>query len=275
MERNRLINGRFYNDLNGWTVSGAVYSAGDGDDHYGVTVLETGGEYIEQDFAVVDPRTYSLHISTKSTTGFTGSEVQAVITDGNRNTVASLDLESGAGAWVENTHLVGLVPGTTYTLKIINNSAGEDVKIDDVWIWFVPITRANIAGRVEYRIQDLANDRELSTAENGADTEGDYTHAVDAGLRTVNAINPETGAPDVRYLNAADVEAVIDAAEREMMIKLQRAYALLHDVTAGPVTQRYSQISDGIRKMTASGGAAPGSKTGGRVEIRKLTNRNG
>lgn len=271
MERNRLVNGRFYNALDGWTVSGAAYNAGDGDDHFGVAVLSTGGDFISQTFAVPLGRLYTLHLAAKSSATLSGSEVQAVITDGNGNQATAENVAITADTWTENNFSVGLVPGTTYTLKIVNNSAGADVKIDDVFIWFIPITRAEIAARVEDRIEKFAADQELSTAVNGTKTEGDYTYSVDAGLRSVNAINPETGAPDVRYLDPEDVEAVIEKAESEILTKLRRSYALMHDITTGPVSQKYSQIGASIDQIKGAGSGNGKGGDKGRVEVRNLT----
>ena len=50
-DHNALINGKFLHNLNGWTPSaGVTYSAGDGDDNYGVAVLPVGGKHLARVF---------------------------------------------------------------------------------------------------------------------------------------------------------------------------------------------------------------------------------
>lgn len=273
-ERNQLVNGRFLHDLNGWTISGATYSAGDGDEHYGVSVLSTGGDYVEQAFAVEAVRVYTMHLAIKPTGGVpTGNQVQAIITDGNGNQVVAQDVEPlTADDWNKEVFTFGLASGTTYTLRIINNSFGADVKIDDVWLWHVPLSRFELAETINRKLGRLAANRNLSTMPNGNLTEGDYTDAVSAGLRSVGAINAETGLPDVRYLDEESVQTALDLAEREALEMLQRDYAVEVDTRAGPQSRDLSQISKGIEAVIGVsrgvGGAAGGA--GGRVITRDL-----
>jgi hypothetical protein len=265
-ERNHLSNGRFLHDLDNWVASGAEYSAGDGDDHYGVAVLSTGGDYVEQTFSVARVRAYSLHVAVKAVGGdLSGSNVVATITDGDGNTVTEQDLSGTADTWTETTVSIGLASGTTYILRITNNDAGRDVKIDDVWIWHVPITRAALAARVSTKLARLASDRSLTTTASGSLTEGDYTYAVDAGLRAVMAINPETGDPDIRYVGPGDVNIVIDAVERQMLERLRRDYAVEVDLQLGPRRESLSQISKAIGELTGGEGSE-----GRRPEVRRL-----
>lgn len=268
-ERSQLINGRFLHDLNGWTASGATYSAGDGDDHYGVAVLATGGGYIEQDFAVPFVRSYTLSIDVKAIGGdLAGTNVQAIITDGNGNTVASLSLDGTADTWTANSNDLGLAHGTTYNLKIINNDFGANVRIDDVWLWAVPITRAAIAARVNTKLARLASNRSLSTTASGSLTEGDYTYAIDAGLRNLGAINPETGLPDVRYLSPDDANGVIDAVLMEILEQLQADYAVEADIRSGQYDEKRSQIAKNVQNLLGKDKAGSGSA--GRVVMRNL-----
>jgi len=269
-ERSELINGRFLHDLNGWTLSGAEYSAGDGDDHYGVAVL-ADGEYIQQAFAVARVRTYSLNIDVKAVGGaLSGTNVQAIITDGNGNTVASLSMTGTADTWTANANDLGLGHGTTYTLKVINNDFGADVKIDDIWLWHVPITRAALATRVNTKLTRLASQRSLSTTASGSLTEGDYTYAIDAGLRGVGALNPETGLPDVRYLDANMVNEAIDAVTREVLEQLQADYAVEPDFKGDEYQESRSQIGDKIDSMLGKDKFGRGGSVG-RVVQRRLS----
>lgn len=271
-ERNRLSNGRFLHDLDNWTASSASYSAGDGDDHYGVAVLDASGGYIEQTFSVPDVRAYTLHTAVKPVSGtLSANELVARVQDGDGNTVVSLSLEGDTSdTWQENSDVVGLGPGTTYTLRLTNTSA-LSVRLDDVWLWHVPETRANLAARADDKLARLASDRSLSTAASGALTEGDYTYAVDAALRAVGATNPETGLPDVRYLEPGDVLTALDTVVREMLERLRFDYATETDVSLGPRRESLSQKARAIGEMLTSGDG----KGSGRVIMRPLRRRHG
>lgn len=267
IERSHVYNGRFLQNLDLWTATNAAYSAGDGDDHYGVAVLSAGG-YITQDFTVPAARSYSLHTAVKPVGAvLTAGQMQAIITDDRGNQVVTLSLEGDASnTWQENTDTLGLAPGNTYTLKLLNGAA-VPVRIDDVWLWFVPITRAQIATQVHARLGQLATDYSLSTTPSGALTEGSYTYAIDSGLRGCNAVNDETGQPDVRYLDAGDVLTVLDLVEAEMLKRVQRSAVTEVDVRLGPRQESLSQKAANIGKLLG-GGAGSG---GGRVVMRRLT----
>lgn len=271
-EFNRLSNGRFLHDLDNWTASDATYQASDGDDHYGMAKLAAGGGYIEQDFSVPRTRTYSMHLAIKpDTTDLSTSDLQLRIVDGDGNTVLTQNAGSiTADAWTEKTYEYGLASGTTYTLRITNNRSSGAVKIDDVWIWWVPLTRAEIASQIAAKLGRLATDRSLSTSESGSLTEGDYTYAIDAGLRQVGAINPETDEPDIRYTDASLLDTIIDTAEREMLERLQRDYAVEVDVQLGPRRENFSQTQKALAQLTGTGGGTSGGGGGGRIIQRRL-----
>jgi len=266
-ERSLLDNGRFLSDLSGWelTAGAPAYSVGDGDDHYGVAALAVG-DAIAQDFSVPNARQYTLHLSVKCAAQVTAGMVTAVITDGDGNTVKTIQPTAAAATWTESETTLGLTPGNTFTLTLTNVSASGSVSVDDVWLWFVPITRAQIAAQVAVRLGRLASDRSLSTTLSGALTEGDYTYAVDNGLRSANAINDETGLPDVRYLNAEDVDAALDAVTIEMLGRLHLDYAAEVDIQVGPRRENLSQKSAAIEKVL-SGQAASST---GRIQQRKM-----
>lgn len=272
-ENTYLLNGRFLHNLNGWTVSDAavVYSAGDADDHYGVCVIPTGSKFIEQAFGVIGVRLFSVHISVKAV-GAALSAGQATLTieDGDGNTVVTANLVAGsADTWVETTYTYGLAEGTTYTLRITNVNATGNIKIDDLWLWFVPLTRAEIATRIHAKLGRLATDRSLNTTSSGALTEGSYTYAIDAGLRSVGAIDPETGLPDVRWLDEQTIQTALDYVERQMLEQLQKDYAVEVDTTTGPYSQSLSQKREAIDAILGVGSGASGGSTGA-VVMRKL-----
>jgi hypothetical protein len=172
--------------------------------------------------------------------------------------VSEQDLVAGAAdAWAENSFSVGLAPGTTYILRLTNVGAAGDVKVDDVWLWWVPVTRASLSSRVHTKLGRLASERSLSTTPSGILTEGDYTYGVDAGLRSVGAINPETDEPDVRWLEAGMLDTVLEAIEMEMLERLQRDFAVETDISLGSRSESRSQIAGAIEKLTsASGGGS-------------------
>lgn len=266
-ERNRLSNGRFLHDIDNWTASGAEYSAGDGDDHYGVAVLASG-EYIEQTFTVPFTRVNVIHVSVKpETNDVSAGEVTLKITDGDGNTVTTINLSGTGDTWTDNSNSVGLASGTTFTIQIKNVSFSGDVKIDDVYIWPVPITREDIATQVNERLGRISTDRSLSTSDDGAGrTEGDYTFPINGALRDLGAINPITGDPDIRYVEENGVTAVLDLVFEKILDRIRSDYSVEYDVTAGPVKQSRSQIMAGLDRL-AGGGDRGGS---GRVVQKRL-----
>lgn len=271
-DRNALINGKFLHNLNGWTpLNGAVYSAGDGDDHYGVAVLPVGAS-IWQEFAVDETQLQSVHISVKAVgASLSGAQATLVITDGNGDTVLTQNLTGTGDTWTESLYTFGLGEGTTYRVTITNASAAGNVKIDDVWMWFVPITRAQVAAAIHAKLGRLASERSLSTTLSGALTEGSYTYAIDAGLRTIGAIDEETGKPDIRFVNADQVQMLIDAVTQEMLEFLRIEYVVEVDTTTGPYQQSLSQKAARIGEIIGGGkSSGSGGSSGGAVIQRRV-----
>jgi hypothetical protein len=258
-ERTLLNNGHFYNRLDGWSASGgAVYSAGDGDDHYGVASLPAGAS-VFQTFSVDHARAYTLHISVKT------ASATIVITDGDGNNLPSQTGTGSAGVWTETSITLGLAPGTTYTLTV-SNAGVSTILVDDLWLWWVPKTRAELAAITARQLAALASDASFATTASGAQTEGNYTDAVDAGLRSVGAIDPESDTPDIRGLSGALLDSCLQAIERAMLSKLQRYYLLLVDTKDGPTEQKLSQIAASLKSLAGSGS---GGKAGA-VVVREL-----
>jgi hypothetical protein len=266
-QRNRLANGRFLQSLGNWTGAGAVYSAGDGDDHFGVAALAVGG-YIEQSFAVPYSRVYSFHVAVKPIgAALAAGQATARLQDSDGNTLFTANLVGGTGdAWTETTYTWGLAPGTTYTLRLANVSAAGAIHLDDVWLWWVPLSRLALAQRVAAKLGRLATGASLSATPAGALTEGDYTYAVDSGLRAVGAIDPETDTPDVRWLDGASLDTALDEIEREMLERLTRYYSTAVDTQVGSRKESLSQIGAALRALAGSGAGGGG----GRVVVRKL-----
>lgn len=274
-EKSYLINGRFLHNLNGWTVSdpAVVYSAGDADEHYGVCILPTGNMSIEQAFGVVGIREFTLRLAVKAVGGsLSGGQAILSIEDGEGNTVLTQNLTGVADTWTINEFEYGLGEGTTYTLRIKNVSAIGNVKIDDVWLWFVPMTRGEIATRVHAKLGRLVAERNMYPNESGALTEGAYTYAVDAALRYVGAIDPDAGLPDVRWLDEQTIQNALDYVEKQMLEQLQKDYAVEVDTSEGPYSQSLSQKRQAISDMLGDGGSGgSGGSAGGVVIERRMT----
>lgn len=249
--RNFLNNGRFLTDLSSWTAVSASYLSSDGDEHYGMADISVGGS-ISQQFSVPHARGYSLHISVKPASALSAGNATAVLTQ-DGNAVVTTSLTGSSGAWNEQTLAVGLVPGATYTLTI--NAVSVAIKVDDVWLWFVPISRTTIAAQVHARLGTLATDASLSTTPAGALTEGSYTYAIDAGLRQVGAVDPETALPDIRFLGTGTVDDLLVAVEREMLQRLHRYYATRVDISVGQRSESLSQVSKAIAALLDSNSA--------------------
>lgn len=268
-ERSHLFNGRFLQSIDQWMAAAGSpsYSAGDGDDHYGVAILPAGAA-ITQTFAVPYVRSYTLHTAVKPVSGtLSADEMLATITDGDGNTLVALSLEGAtSGAWQESEDIIGLAPGTTYTLEYRNNSA-LTVRLDDVWLWFVPITRAVLATHVHARLGQLATDYSLVTTPSTGLSEGSYTYAIDNALRGLGSINPETGQVDIRYLDSGDVLTCIDLVEQEMLKRVHRSALVEVDVSLGPRRESLSQKSAMIAKAMGGDGGKGG---GGRVVVRQM-----
>src|SRR5262245_23364332 len=104
-----LSNGRFLHDLGGWNAISAAYSAGDGDDHYGVAALTTGGGYVSQQFSVDGTKSFTVHLSVKAVgSSLSGGQCQLVITDGSANAVVTQNLTGTVDTWTEQTYTYGL-----------------------------------------------------------------------------------------------------------------------------------------------------------------------
>lgn len=260
IERNLLVNGRFTGDLDNWSATDAVYLASAGNDHYGVANLSAGG-LLSQDFTVVKTRSYTLHIYGISADG---STLRVTVKNSDGNTVYTDDIAL-TDEWAENTITIGLPAGDTYTLEL-ENAGDNALYVDDVWIWFVPMTRAALAARVHAKLGALATGKSYNTTAAGALTEGYYTYAVDAGLYAIGAVNPETGQPDTRYVTEESLQTALDAIEREMLERLYREYSVDVDLKVGPRDEKLSQVAKAIEGLASAANGA----SQGRVVMRKM-----
>lgn len=130
-------------------------------------------------------------------------------------------------------------------------------------------TRVDIAEIVHRRLRGLATDAGLSFATTGNLTEGDYTDAISAALRSVGAVDPDTDVIDVALITTATLDTVIGQTSSEMLSQLELHYATLTDIKVGPREEKLSQIRTAIAAISGRTGGS-GS---GRIVIRKLTRR--
>ena len=132
------------------------------------------------------------------------------------------------------------------------------------------ITRREVAIRVEDKLGALASgDLSLGYApSSGTKPEGDYTFAIDGGLRAVGAVDHSTNKPEIRAIEIGMVDTLIDAVGREMLEKIENEYLTKVDLKVGPHSESFSDISKNIREKL---GGAGSSTPGGRVVMRNLT----
>lgn len=267
MHPNRLFNGDISRDLTQWTAAGAaVYLASQGNKELGSASLPSAGSSIEQSFSIGIGRPYMIDVSVKGT-GV--GNVTVSIINSEAVTVWSSNLTVTA-SWVTHSTRVGLAWGE-YTFKV----AYSDVAcyVDDLSVAFVPKTRAELAAIVSARLGALATNASMSTSSSGDNTEGDYTQAVNEGLRAVEAVDP-AGREDVRYLLAEVVDSCLGQIEFSMLKKLQRYWATRTDYTIGPRTENINQINNALLALTGSAVGGRPANAGRSVKQRKLIHQN-
>lgn len=259
-ERNLLTNGRFEDALTGWTAQDAAYAAGEGEQFLGCAAIAPGGT-LRQAFGTRSRVRHHLRLAYKGD----GAALTVTLTDSAGRTVKTAAL-TGAVDWGEMLWALYLPLGQ-YTLAV-ENTGSVTAYVDGAWVWPVVRTRAEIAAAVADALGALADDAGLSSAASGSQTEGDYTAAIDAALRAVGAVDEDTGLPDVRWLEAGQVQAVERAALREMVARLRRKYALLVDTAIGPRRESLSQIQAALGQIEADLGASEA--TGRQVQTRRM-----
>ena len=267
--RNYLNNGRFLDNLNNWVISGASYLASDGSSHFGIADLSVD-DYIEQSLVVPRTRLYTLSIAVKElVSAMLAGDLDIEIRDSSDVLITTIQPTADAATWTSYTTTIGLVAGENYTIKFVNaDTSGHAVAIyvDDIWIWDVAISRSAVAAIIHERLGSLATDKSLSVTPSGDSTEGDYTYAIDSGLRQLGAIDPETALPDIRYLEIGDVETLIGLVMQSLLGQLQIEYAAEVDISVGPRRESLSQISKAIGGMLEGDGGGTGS-----IVMRKIS----
>lgn len=264
---NRLFNADFSRDLSQWTVAGAaVFLVGDGSKELGAASLPSSGAAISQSFTIGVGRPYMVEVACKAVS--TAGTVTLTITN-SVGTVFTWNVPVST-AWEVQNQRVGLAWGD-YTLTITYN--GVAVYVDDVSIAWVLKTRLELAQEVAGRLGVLATNASMVTDATDTDTEGDYTSAIDEGLRAVAAVDP-AGRVDVRYLDEGLVIACLDAIELAMLKRLQRYWMTKTDYAIGPRQEHQNQISQALLALTGSAVGGRPASAGRAVKSRSLYHKN-
>ena len=268
---NLITNGEFAGNLDSWTLSsGAVYRPDEGYGMLGAAHLPANADYVSQSFTVPIGREHMVDVWAKKLLGGGKIDVEIHNADGD---VVYQKIEAAVSA--EWTNIMGVrvgLPAGSYTLTL--TCSDTECCVDDVSIAWVIKSRLELADETAALLGDLATvDAGFSTTASGDNSEGDYTQAVDSGLRQVNAVD-NTGAPDVRLLDEDSVDACIDEIQRYMLHKLHRYYALhATDFTLEGRTEHLHQKVNAIENLLGLSVGGRPSASGRSVKMGTLTHR--
>lgn len=251
MVGNLLVNPAFDGNLDEWTGTGTLDRA-DGYPRLGCVQLATG-QSISQAQDLGEDQLYTLHYFFKRGTGATLTASYGSISQ--THSAETIDV------WTEGVLIFALDAGEQNSVTFA--ASGGTVRVDTVTLGIggLPITRAQMAARVERRITALAAEQSLSTAPSADGPEGDYSDAVDEALRQIGAVG-RYGDPDVTRLTLTQVQPAVDGAILAMLEQLRVTYSLETDVSLGPRRESRSQIAGALGKMVSKG---PGT-----VQVRRL-----
>jgi len=267
MHPNHIYNPDFSRDLDGWAVTGtAVHVTNEGYNELGAVLLAASGDSISREFTINMGRSYMLEVAVKGTAS--GSIDIAIANDSGSTLYQTSQAVTTAWTVVPGTR-IGL-PWGTHTITISYSDTA--VYVDDISVAYVPITRAEIASQVAERLGVLATNASMSTTPNGAATEGDYTSAVDVGLRKVGAIDP-AGRPDVRYIDPDSIDAVLGETELAMLHKLHRYWSTQTDYSLGPRTEHISQVNAAIERLIGIAVGGRDASAARAIKTRKLIHK--
>jgi hypothetical protein len=262
---NRLYSGDFARDLGDWSPQGdAVHVVNQGYGELGAVSLPTPGSAVEQAFSIGLGRAYMVEVAVCGAAA-DGELSLAIETAGGELVYASTLLFSDS-AWSFHAERVGLAWGD-YNIRLACVAAA--CYVDDVSIAYVEATRQELARKTASRLGALAETAGFSPGATQLSAEGDYTDAIDEGLRAIGALDP-AGRPDVRYVEADSLSALLGAIELAMLNKLQRYWITKTTYQLGPRTEYMNQIQAALLALT--GGAVGGrpASAGRGVQTRTL-----
>lgn len=113
--------------------------------------------------------------------------------------------------------------------------------------------RATLATLVHRRLSSLASDAGLTTQASDGQSEGSYTDAIDAALRTLGAYEATTGLLDSSLLTVAQHNQAISLVTQSMLQLLQFHYSTLVDIKVGAREEKLSQIRQALAGLAGSG----------------------
>lgn len=265
-----ISNGEFAGNLSGWDVGGgAAFAASQGNEVLGAAYLANAGDSITQQFAIGINRQYMLAVYAKAAAA---GSIALTITNSDGDTVYTSSSAAVGTSWEAALESRIGLPQGSFSLEIAY--VDQPVYIDDVSLAWVIATRSELAEKVADLLGDLATaDAGYSTSPASPDlTEGDYTRAVDYGLRQVGAVD-EAGLPDVRTLDEDNLDACIDEIQSHMLHKLHRFYALQTDFSLEGRTENYSQRAQRIENLLGLSVGGRPSDSGRSVKQRRLIHR--
>lgn len=241
-DRSWVVNGRFEHHVNGW-YGAPVYLASDGFKQPGCAKLALN-QLMWQQFAVPITSLATIHYAFKFTG--TGNDLTVTLFDGWGNSV-QVWTPASLTTWQEIPVTIGMAMGGWYKLQFQHTGGNAgDLLIDDVWVWQVLETRADMATRIMAKLGRLASNRSWSITPVGTLTEGDLTFPIDDALRDVGAVDIFTRTPDVRWLDKEDVPRALQTVERLAMEKLRNDYLVETDLSVGGRSERFSQVAAGL-----------------------------
>lgn len=265
---NKIQDGDFTRrDLTHWTtVGGPSYVANVGNDELGCAYLESG-DSISQEIVINVGREYMVEVATK---GASTGNLTLTIANQDGDTMYTTNI-TVVDYWTVWCQRIGL-PWGTHTLKLAYNDVA--VYVDDVSVAYVIKTREELVDIVDERLGLLASNASLTRRGDDDETEGDYTHALDAALRTVGAVDP-AGLPDVRYLDSNTLDQCLDELELNMLHRLHRYWSTKTDYTIGPRTERISQVNAAIERLIGIAVGGRSASSGRGVAQRRLVHDRG
>ena len=232
-----------FNDssLGGWEHANVSFVASDGNEELGCVEVANG--HIQQIVTVPHPGEWTWAFWYKATSA---STLAITLLNADAEAVYTADVSiTTLDKWVPVCNVIKLPP-VVVTVKF---STVHTVKLDGVSLAHIPATRAEIARRVGLEFGSLVTELGIDDKPDGDATEGDYTNAITKALEQVGAIDDYERA-DVRWLEADEVEDVIEKAAHNMLPRLH-SEAMLRPTSSstGPVTDSYGLLSALEKRM--------------------------
>ena len=245
---NFIINGRFNGTENWELLNGATYQSNigqidaDGVTNFGSVLVDLGQELVQNNIYL--PKCPNFTLSFAYFNGGLAGKLRLQIENESGDPILDSEITLDAGGWSVYSDVFGFV---TDSYKITFSYFDIKFSIDSISLAHIPKTKLELA-------QETANTlgTELTvgiTAPVDENNLGDYTEAVDEGLRWVDAINSQRDA-DPRCLDPDRVGDCLDRIQEIMATgKVLNYFQTLTDTTLGARSERFSQIARAIREQ--------------------------